>query len=199
MIKEWWINLIENKTLAIILAFLTFIFGSIILTVVACFIAKIPITSIWEGQNQFILFSAILISAILASMVYGRGSKQKADDAAKFLNEKLDLEIQSKDIGRLLKLLENFPPFVINSYISKDINAVKEFEGAIRENTKQLTDEDLLKIRKIIDMSVPDIQNILNELYVITNMEQFKILSKPKAEHLIELNLNELRRILFNE
>ena len=191
--------MIENKTLAIILALLTFIFGSIILTVVACFIAKIPITSIWEGQNQFILFSAILISAILASMVYGRGSKQKADDAAKFLNEKLDLEIQSKDIGRLLKLLENFPPFVINSYISKDINAVKEFENPIKDQSAKLTDKDILKVRKIIYMPVPELQKILNELYLITNMEQLKILSEPKAEHLIELNLNELRKILFGE
>jgi len=192
-------NLIKNKTLAIILAILTFIFGSIILTFVAFYIAKIPISSIWEGQNQFILFSAILVSAILASMVYGRGSKQKADDAAKFLNEKLDLGIQSKDIGRLLKLLENFPPFVINSYISKDINAVKEFENVIKDNTTQLTDEDLLKVRKIIDMPVPELQKILKELYLITDMEQLKILAEPRAESLIELNLNELRRILSNE
>ncbi|HML04545.1 MAG TPA: hypothetical protein VK426_02110 [Methanobacterium sp.] len=189
--------MIKSKTLAIVLAILTFIFGSIILTVVACFIAKIPITSIWEGQNQFILFSAVLISAVLASMVYGRGSKQKADDAAEFLNEKLDLGIQSKTIGKFLRLLENFPPFVVNSYISKDINAVKEFESAIMENTKQLTDEDLLKVKKIINMPVGELQKILSELYLITNMEQLKILAEPRAGPLIELNLNELRKILF--
>jgi len=189
--------LIKSKTLAIVLAILTFIFGSIILTVIACFIAKIPITSIWEGQNQFILFSAVLISAVLASMVYGRGSKQKADDAAEFLNEKLDLGIQSKTIGKFLRLLENFPPFVVNSYISKDINAVKEFESAIMENTKQLTDEDLLKVKKIINMPVGELQKILSELYLITNMEQLKILAEPRAGPLIELNLNELRKILF--
>lgn len=191
--------MIKNKTLAIILAILTFIFGSIILTLVAFYIAKIPLSSLWEGQNQFILFSAILISAVLASMVYGRGSKQKADNAAEFLNEKLDLGIKGEDIGKLLKLLENFPPFVVNGYISKDINAVEEFEEVIRENTKQLTDEDLLKVRKIIEMPVPELQKILHELYVITNMEQLKILAEPRADHLIELNLKELRRILFNE
>lgn len=132
-------------------------------------------------------------------MVYGRGSKQKADNAAEFLNEKLDLGIKGEDIGKLLKLLENFPPFVVNGYISKDINAVEEFEEVIRENTKQLTDEDLLKVRKIIEMPVPELQKILHELYVITNMEQLKILAEPRADHLIELNLKELRRILFNE
>lgn len=189
--------MIKNKTLAIILAVLTFIVGSIVLTVAAFYIAKIPLSSMWEGQNQFILFSAILVSAVLASMVYGRGSKQKADDAAKFLNEKLDLGIKGEDIGRLLKLLENFPPFVVNGYISKDINAVKEFEIPIKEQTDKLTDENLKKVRKIIDMPVPELQKILNELYLITKMEQLKILAEPRAESLIELNLRELKRILF--
>lgn len=191
--------MIKNKTLAIILSILTFIVGSVVLTVVAFYIAKIPLSSIWEGQNQFILFSAILISAVLASMVYGRGSKQKAAESAEFLNKKLDLEIKGKNIGKLLKLLEKFPPFVINSYISKEINAVNEFEAAIKENTKQLTDEDLLKVKKIIEMPLSNLQNILNDLYLITNMEQLKILSEPRAEPLIELNLKELKKVLFNE
>lgn len=191
--------MIKNKTLAIILSILTFIVGSVVLTVAAFYIAKIPLSSIWEGQNQFILFSAILVSAIFASIVYGRGSKQKAAESAEFLNEKLNLQIEGKDIEVLLKLLGKFPPFVVNSYISKEINAVKEFEDAIKENTAQLTDEDLLKVRKIVEMPVPELQIILSELYEITNMEQLKILSEPRAEPLIELNIIELKKILFNE
>jgi hypothetical protein len=191
--------LIKNKKLAIILALLTFVVGSILLTVIIFYIAKIPLSSIWESQNQLYVFSAILVSAVLASMVYGRGSKQKAAKSAEFLNEKLNLGIQGEDIGRLLKLLEKFPPFVVNAYISKDINAVKEFESQIKEQTAQLTDEDLLKVRKIIEMQVPELQKILNGLYLITTMEQLKILAEPRAEPLIELNLNELRRILFND
>lgn len=191
--------MIKNKTLAIILSILTFIVGSVVLTVVAFYIAKIPLSSMWEGQNQFILFSAILVSAVLASIVYGRGSKQKAAESAEFLNEKLNLQIEGKDIEVLLKLLGKFPPFVVNSYISKEINAVKEFEDAIKENTAQLTDGDLLKVRKIIEMPVPELQIILSELYEITNMEQLKILSESRAEPLIELNIIELKKILFNE
>lgn len=191
--------MIKNKALAIILSVLTFIIGSIVLTLAVFYIAKIPLSSIWEGQNQFILFSAVLVSAVLASIVYGRGSKQKAAESAEFLNEKLNLQIEGKDIEVLLKLLGKFPPFVVNSYISKEINAVKEFEDAIKENTAQLIDEDLLKVRKIIEMPVPELQIILSELYEITNMEQLKILSEPRAESLIELNLKELKRVLFNE
>jgi hypothetical protein len=191
--------LIKNKTLAIILALLTFIVGSILLTLIIFYIAKIPLSSIWEGQNQLYVFTAILASAVLASMVYGRGSKQKADESAEFLNERLDLGITGENIGRLLKLLEKFPPFVVNAYISKDINAVKEFENQIKEQTAHLTEEDLLKVKKIIEMPIPELQSILNELYGITNMEQLKILAEPRAEPLIELNLNELKRVLFSD
>ena len=191
--------MIKNKTLAIILAVLTFVVGSIVITLAAFYVAKIPISTIWEGNNQYILFTAILVSAILASMVYGRGTKQKADESAEFLNERLGIQIRGKDIGKLLKLLENFPPFVVNMYISKNINAVEEFEIPIKEYMAKLNDKDLSKAREIIEMPISEIQDILNELYVITNMEQFKILSQPKAVPLIELNLNELKKVLFND
>ena len=48
-------------------------------------------------------------------------------------------------------------------------------------------------------MPVPELQNLLNELYLITNIEQFKLLAEPKADPLIELNVEELKRILFND
>lgn len=191
--------MIKNKTIAIILALLTFIIGSILFTGIIFYITRIPLSSIPESQNQLYLFTAILVSALLASMVYGRGSKQKAFDSAEFLNEKLELEISEKDIEGLLKLLEQFPPFVVNLYVSKNINAVEEFKIQIKENTVHLTDENLLKVRKIIEMPVPELQKILNELYLMTNMEQLKILAEPRAEPLIELNLEELKNILFND
>jgi hypothetical protein len=189
--------LIKNKTIAIILAVLTFIIGSILITGIIFYISGLPFSSIPE--NQLYVFFAILISAVLASMVYGRGSKERASNVAEFLNESLDLEIKGEDISGLLRLLERFPPFVINSYVTMDVNAVKEFEIPIKENTNQLTDEDLLKIRKIIEMPVPELQSLLYELYLKTNMDQFEILADPKAEPLITLNLQELKRILFNE
>lgn len=188
--------MIKNKTLAIILASLTFIVGSIVITIAAFYIAKIPLSAIWQGNNQYILFMAILVSAILASMVYGRGTKQKADESAEFLNEKLNIQISGKEIGKLLKLLENFPPFVVNMYISKNINAVEEFEIQIKEQITKLNDKDLSKAREIIEMPIPDLQDILNELYSITSMEQLKILSETRAEPLIKLNLEEMKRVL---
>ncbi|MGZ7117914.1 MAG: hypothetical protein ACXVHS_10815 [Methanobacterium sp.] len=189
--------MIKDRAMAIILAVLTFIFGSIIILWVIFYLAGLPLSSI--SQNQLYVFFAILISAILASLVYGRGSKQKSSDAAEFLNEKLDLEIKEEEIGGLLRTLKRFPPFLVNSYISKDINAVKEFKDPIKEHTAQLTDKDIFKIRKILEIPVSDLQDLLNELYLITNLEQLRILAEPRARPFIELNLEELKKILFNE
>ncbi|MGZ7108394.1 MAG: hypothetical protein ACXVHW_05455 [Methanobacterium sp.] len=189
--------MIKDRAMAIILAVLTFIFGSIIIIGVIFYLAGLPLSSI--SQNQLYVFFAILLSAILASMVYGRGSKQKASDAAEFLNERLGLEIRKEEISGLLRMLDRFPPFLVNSYISKDINAVKEFKDPIKERTAQLADDDLSKIRKILEIPVSDLQDLLNELYLITNLEQLKILAEQGAMPFIELNLEELKKILFNE
>ena len=206
--------MIKNKAIAIILSVLTFILGSILFTWIIFYLAKIPFSSIWEGQNQLYVFSAILLSAVLASMVYGRGSKERASNVAKILNEELEIEIKGENIRGLLDMLERFPPFVVNLYVSMNINAVGAFENQMEDYNTQLTDESLLKIRKaksqmtdddflklrrIIETPVPELQSILHEIYLETNLEQFEILADPKAESFITLNLQELKRVLFKE
>jgi len=187
--------LIKNKTISIILAVLTFIIGSILLTGIIFTLLGLPFSSIL--QHQIYVFFAILVSAVIASMVYGRGSKQRAADVTEFLNEKLDLDINTKNIAKLLRLLETFPPFLVNKYVSGNINAVQEFDDAIKENTSKLTDEDLSEIRRIIEIPIPELQKILNELYIITKIEQLNILADPKAAKFIEINLEELKKILL--
>lgn len=161
------------------------------------YLAALPISSIW--QNQLYVFFAILISAILASMVYGHGSKQKSDKAAEFLNDEYKIGIRVEEMDVLLRFLRKFPPYLVNSYISKNINAVKEFENPIKEHTVNLTNGDLLKIGKIMDMPVPKLQDLLMELYMITDLKQLEILAQPKSGQFIEMNLGELKRILFKE
>lgn len=189
-------TLIKNKTIAIILAVLTFAVASALLTGIIFYVLGFPISSI--GEHQLYVFLAILAGAVLASFVYGRGSTERASKATKLLNESLGLELNEKDMWKVLRTIEQMPPFVINKYISGNINAVEEFEDKIKEYKGQLNDEDLLKIKRIIEMPIPELQKILNNLYMETNMEQFKILAEPRAEPLIELNLRELKRF-FNK
>lgn len=190
-------ELIKNKTIAIILAVLTFILGSVLLVSIIFYFFGYPLSSIPE--HQLYVFFAILVSALLASLVYGRGSGERASNVAKLLNESLGLEIKEKDIWKVLRIVEQLPPVVVDKYVSMNINVVEEFESQIEDYKSQLIDEDLLKIRKIIETPLPELQNLLNNLYLETNLEQFKILADPQAEPLLALNLQKLKRVLFKE
>ena len=189
--------MIQNKTTAITFAVLTFIVGSILLVNVIFYLFGYPISSFTEHQ-QYVFF-AILISAVLASMVYGRGSKQRATRVREILEESLGVNVNEKDIYKILHTVEQVPPFVVNKYVSLNINAVEEFDDRIYKYKKDLNKDDLSNIRKIVETPVEELQTLLDKLYLETKMEQFKILAGPDAKPLIEINLLELKRALFDE
>ncbi len=187
--------MINNKLIAIILAVLTFILGSILFTIIIFYIFGYPLSSI--ADHQLYVFFGVLVSIVLATLVYGRGSKEHASNVTRVLNESLDLDVEEETVRKLLSNFKRFPPFLVNVYVSKDMNAVKEFESQIDEYKSQLSDEDLLKIGKVIEMPIPELQNLLDKLYLETNLEQFKILADSKAESFLALNIKELKRVLF--
>ncbi len=189
--------LIKNKTVAIILSVLTFIVGSILITYIIFYALGYPISSI--SEHQPFAFLAILTSAFLASLVYGRGSTERAAKAAKYLNETLGLKLNEKDVWKALRAVEHMPPYAIKKYITLNINAVDEFEVRIKDYTDKLSEDELLTIKRITEMPVPELQNILHNLYLETKLEQFQVLAEPEARSLIELNIRELKKLLFNE
>lgn len=183
--------------MAIILAMLTFIVSSVSLVNIIFYFLGYPLSSIWE--HQLYVFFAVLVGAVLASMVYGRGSKERASQVAKILNELLGLEIEEKVVWKFLHTMEQIPPVVVNKYVYLNINIVEEFDNKIGEYKSQMTDEDLVKIGKIIEKPIPELQSLLERLYLETDLEQFKILADPRAEQLIALNLREIKRVLFDD
>lgn len=190
-------ELIQNKITAIILAVLTFILGTTFFVSIIFYFAGYPLSSILE--HQLYVFFAVLIATVLASMVYGRGSNERAVKAKRCVEESLGVQVKTNDMWRILRGVEQLPPFVIRDYIKKDINGVEAYEEGIKEFKKKLTDENFSDIMGIMDKPVPELQNVLNELYLETDLEQFKILADPSAEHLITMNLEELKRVLFKE
>ena len=185
----------QSKPTAIILAILTFLVGSILLVNVIFYLLGYSLSSF--GEHQLYIFFAILVSAILASMVYGRGSKERASKVKKILEESPGITIEENVIYKVLRTIEQMPPFVVQKYVNLNINAVSEFDDRINKYKNELSEEHLYKIRKIIETPVDELQVILGKIYSKTKMEQFKILSEPEAKPLIELNLHELKKILF--
>ena len=189
--------MIDNKIIAIIAAVITFILGSILFISIIFYFFGYPLSSVL--QHQTYAFSGILVGVILASIVYGNRRKELAMNLTKVLDESLDLEIKEENIKKFINTVERIPPFLVNVYVDKDMNAVESFKDQIIEYKSQLTDEDKIIIKRIIEMPIPELQNLLNESYLKTNLEQFKILAEPKSEPFLTLNLEELKKILLDE
>ena len=89
----------------------------------------------------------------------------------------------------LLGLMDNFtkvPSFILKRMVSKNLNVVKSFENQILEYKSQLTDEELLKIELVMNMPVPELQEILYNVYQSTDKKQLKILADSNAEPFID-------------
>ncbi|MGA2676679.1 MAG: hypothetical protein ACLQG5_00760 [Methanobacterium sp.] len=189
--------MINNKIIAIIAAIIAFILGSILVISIIFYFFGYPLSSIF--QHQTYAFSGILVGVILASIVYGNRRKELAMNLTQVLDDSLDLEIKEEDVKKVINTVQRIPPFLINVYVDKDMNAVESFKDQISKYKSQLTDEDKIIIRRILEMPIPELQNLLNKSYLKTNLEQFKILAEPKSEAFLTLNLKELKKILIEE
>ena len=139
------------------------------------------------------------MGVILASIVYGNRRKELAMNLTKVLDDSLDLEIKEEDVKKFINTVQRIPPFLVNVYVDKDMNAVESFKDQITDYKSQLTDEDKIIIKRIIEMPIPELQSLLTESYLKTNLEQFKILAEPKSEAFLTLNLEELKKVLLDE
>ena len=107
------------------------------------------------------------------------------------------IKITEEDVIGLMDNFTKIPSFILKKMVSRNSNVVKSFESQIQAYKCQLTDEELLKIEKVINMPVPELQSILNNVYESTNKNQLKILADTNAVPFIEKNLYELEKVLF--
>ncbi len=189
--------MINNKIIAIIAAVIAFILGSILVISIIFYFFGYPLSSIF--QHQTYAFSGILVGVILASIVYGNRRKELAMNLTQVLDESLDLGIKEEDVKKVINTVQRIPPFLVNVYVDKEMNAVESFKDQIVEYKSRLNDEDKIIIKKFIELPIPELQNLLNESYLKTNLEQFKILAEPKSEAFLTLNIEELKKILLDE
>jgi len=117
------------------------------------------------------------------------------------LNKKMesypDINITEEDVVGLMDNFTKVPSFILKRMVSRNLNVVKSFESQIEAYKCQLTDMELLKIEKVMNMPVPELQVILYNAYESTNKKQLQILSDPNAAAFIEKKLNELEKVLF--
>ncbi|MBI5679864.1 MAG: hypothetical protein HZC47_03085 [Methanobacterium sp.] len=109
-----------------------------------------------------------------------------------------NIEITEKDVMELMNIFTKVPVIILKRVVSRNSNVVKKFQSQINSYKDQLSDEEIAKINKVMEMPVPQLQRILQNVYDETHQKQLKILADPKAEPFIVKNLQELKKVLFN-
>jgi hypothetical protein len=107
-----------------------------------------------------------------------------------------EIKITEEDVLGLMDSFTRVPSFILKRMVSKNLNVVKSFESQILEYKSQLTDEELLKIEIVMNMPVPELQEILYDVYESSSKQQLKILADSNAEPFIIKNLVQLK-LLF--
>lgn len=101
-----------------------------------------------------------------------------------------------KDVEEYEHLLRLAPPFLLKRMAKKNSNLVNKFKPRVQSYLNSLNDTQKKKLGILLVTDVDDIQKLMGEAYNESNKKQFKILADPKNKEFIELNINELRKMV---
>jgi len=110
-----------------------------------------------------------------------------------------DVEITKEDVLRVLDIFRRVPTFILKRFVYRNNDLVSRFADQIEDYGSSLDNEDRLKIRKLVDMPVSEVQKLLQEAYEETGASQFEILASVEASAFLETNLKSLKRLMFQE
>ncbi len=115
------------------------------------------------------------------------------------MDSKKEVEITEKDVMEFMHVFTRVPPLILKMVVKGNNNVVKSFQSQIIEYKNNLTEEELVKVNKVMEMPVNELQEILMKAYIETGQKQkqLKILADPKSADFIEGNLKELQTIMF--
>ena len=110
--------------------------------------------------------------------------------------EGMEDKITLEDIEQYHHLINKVPAFLLGRMAKRNSSLVKKFESRVKSYIDNLSDAQRKKLDILLNSDVGDLQNILNEAYLKTDKKQYKILADPSNRKFIELNLDELKKII---
>lgn len=69
----------------------------------------------------------------------------------------------------MMHLVNKVPSILLKQMVSRNSDVVKRFEGQINSYKNRLSDENIAKIEKVMEMPVSELQEILRRAYLETN------------------------------
>lgn len=107
-----------------------------------------------------------------------------------------DRKLTYDDVKEYESLFTMAPSFILGSMIKRNSNLVSKFKSTVVSSLKNLDDKQKEKLEIILDSDVSELQNVMKVAYSKSKKKQYKLLADPKAKKFIELNLNEIRKLI---
>ena len=104
--------------------------------------------------------------------------------------------ITYEDVREYEKLFVMAPSFLLERFAKKNSNIVSKFKSQIQNHLNNLTYDQRSKLDIILETPTSELQAIMNEAYIKTNIKQYKILANPNYKDFIENNLDEIRKLI---
>lgn len=101
-----------------------------------------------------------------------------------------------EDVVEYQHLFKLMPPFLLERMAKKNSNLVNKFQSKVEAYLNKISDNQRKKLDLLLSSDVDDLQGIMNEAYEKTNKKQYKILANPEYKEFIELNIDEIRKLV---
>lgn len=108
----------------------------------------------------------------------------------------MEEKITCDDVLEYQHFLKLVPPFLLGRMAKKNSNLVKKFESKVQSYLSNLNDIQRKKLHILLNSDISDLQAIMGEAYRKTNKKHYKILADPSNREFIELNIQELRKMV---
>lgn len=105
-------------------------------------------------------------------------------------------KITYDDVREYENLFLLAPSFILERFAKRNSNIVSKFKSQIQSHLNNLTDEQRKKLDLILETPTSELQGIMNEAYMKTNIKQYRILANPNYKEFIENNLAEIRKLI---
>lgn len=108
-------------------------------------------------------------------------------------------KITYDDVEEHEMLFKFVPSFLLERFAKNNTNLVLKFGSRVRSFMGTLNDTQKKKLSIVLDSDVEELQSILADAYSRTNIKQYAILANPDYRQFIEINIDEMRKIVNNE
>ena len=108
----------------------------------------------------------------------------------------MSVKISYEDIKPYEELFTATPAFLLERFAKRNTNFVLKFKSKVESFLDGLDDNQKKKLDIVLNSDTDELQAVMADAYEKTNIKQYKILANPKYEEFIELNINEIEKLL---